>query len=441
VSYQTYNESNTFGSTSAVFEGRDGFWDLSLAVDPGAAPGTTYCVLATKSDGTALDNYSAIPEITIPNSTQEQSDYRFYQNANSASPGSPLAAQNTKPTVPIGTSFRLRQLLRQTNEVSDIGTSFKLQAAEKITTCNVGSYATLSTTANNGTPAVTGYKRPLQLTDEGGGTADGWWANLEEGSVADNIGTYYVFNGSTTPTSPLQAKNYNFSIPIGAEITGIEVQYRSSFVNDMIESELYLTKDGNTTAGFNRATQTSIPFDTAVTRGGASDLWGVSLTPSDVNAANFGVRFRAEYNVSSQDPPDIEIDYIHMNIHYIAGQTVASFTNNTGLADESVIGTIGGGPTAVSGDIIPQTYSEDEAASVRTALQTGENGLWDFSLRADESLIGKTYCFRMAKSDGTALASYVQYPEVTFTAAGPTLSQQMRGGQSVVNGLKRPFNW
>jgi hypothetical protein len=65
---QTYEEANNFtNSVSAIISGDDGLWDFSLK-DNGAAANTAYCLRAVKSDGTVLDTYTVIPQITTASS-------------------------------------------------------------------------------------------------------------------------------------------------------------------------------------------------------------------------------------------------------------------------------------------------------------------------------------------------------------------------------------
>ena len=66
---QTYEEANNFtNSVAAVSAGEDGMWDFAL-VDNLATPSTTYCLRAVLSDGTLLDTYTVIPEITTASAT------------------------------------------------------------------------------------------------------------------------------------------------------------------------------------------------------------------------------------------------------------------------------------------------------------------------------------------------------------------------------------
>ncbi len=61
---QTYEEVNNFtNSQAAILPGQDGKWDFALK-DNGAPPETTYCFRVVKADGSLLDTYSVIPQIT-----------------------------------------------------------------------------------------------------------------------------------------------------------------------------------------------------------------------------------------------------------------------------------------------------------------------------------------------------------------------------------------
>jgi hypothetical protein len=66
---QTYEELNNFtNSVAAIPSGQDGKWDFSLK-DNGASANTAYCLRAVKSDGSLLDTYSVIPQITTSAAT------------------------------------------------------------------------------------------------------------------------------------------------------------------------------------------------------------------------------------------------------------------------------------------------------------------------------------------------------------------------------------
>lgn len=63
--YQSYRETDPFtNNVAAIPSGSDGLWDFALT-STSAANGKTYCLRVVKSDGSPLDSYSQIPEITF----------------------------------------------------------------------------------------------------------------------------------------------------------------------------------------------------------------------------------------------------------------------------------------------------------------------------------------------------------------------------------------
>ena len=70
---------------------------------------------------------------------------------------------------------------------------------------------------------------------------------------------------------------------------------------------------------------------------------------------------------------------------------------------------------------------------------------WDFALTDNNSPAGTTYCFRAVKSDGNAINTYTQYPEITTAAGGgaytPTTDDVMRHGNSFNGGTEQGFSW
>lgn len=77
---QTYEELNNFtNSVANILSGQDGKWDFSLK-DNSAPSGTTYCIRAVKSDGTALDSYSVYPEITTASSATQTITFSISDN-------------------------------------------------------------------------------------------------------------------------------------------------------------------------------------------------------------------------------------------------------------------------------------------------------------------------------------------------------------------------
>ncbi len=63
---QSYEEANNFNNLYGVSLNQDGIWDFALAFDSSAPSGAAYCLRAIVSDGSLLNTYSVIPQISTP---------------------------------------------------------------------------------------------------------------------------------------------------------------------------------------------------------------------------------------------------------------------------------------------------------------------------------------------------------------------------------------
>lgn len=114
--------------------------------------------------------------------------------------------------------------------------------------------------------------------------------------------------------------------------------------------------------------------------------------------------------------------------------------------NERALGTNANDPVHSGHTIVRQTYNELNSIAIKTAIPSGQDGLWDFPLVFDTSATPSTsYCLRIVKANGALLTTYSVVPQITLgevqAPTGPTLNQQMRGGHSVINGVKSPLFW
>lgn len=116
--------------------------------------------------------------------------------------------------------------------------------------------------------------------------------------------------------------------------------------------------------------------------------------------------------------------------------TTFAFYNNATPADGATISA-----SLLTGTDVVQTYEENNPTATNISTVTsGQQTEWDFTIDTTGVSAG-TYYFRMTSSDGTVLPNHLVYPTLTIASSGPTLDQQMRGGQSVVSGTKTPISW
>ncbi len=148
-----------------------------------------------------------------------------------------------------------------------------------------------------------------------GGSAGAWTApgNI----VSDNASYASITLNNSQYSDYLTGRNYSFSIPAGATINGIvvEIDRYGSTNNRISDRDVYLTKNGTTSVGTDKAAGNWPGSSGVQTYGGAADLWGTTWTPAEINNANFGVMLSAQ---SSQAGITANVDYIRVTVYYTA---------------------------------------------------------------------------------------------------------------------------
>lgn len=117
----------------------------------------------------------------------------------------------------------------------------------------------------------------------------------------------------------LKVTGFGFSIPSGATIDGIVVEYERNapFSSGSIKDYAVRIVKGGAIGATDRSTATAWPGSEAYeSHGGASDLWGESWTDGDINASNFGVAISAQCTASSGDYA--QIDHVRATVYYTA---------------------------------------------------------------------------------------------------------------------------
>ncbi len=145
----------------SVFQGN---FTANLNLDEIGAPAVTYTI---KDKHNQVCNWviahAFVPGTPPPGQSiaLDESGYRFFANADSVTPGSPLAGLNTAPSMVKNSTFRARILVQVTNQALALnGQSFKLQFGTKVSTCSaIGSWTDVASGSgairynNNATPA------------------------------------------------------------------------------------------------------------------------------------------------------------------------------------------------------------------------------------------------------------------------------------------------
>ncbi len=155
------------------------------------------------------------------------------------------------------------------------------------------------------------------------------WSNPARAQYEDASLATSTMNGFES-SYLLRATNFSFSIPAGAVINGIlvEIKKKSSStdtIND-VNASLVL---GGTNRGSNYAASywgTTLAY---TSYGSATDLWGTTWTPAQINNATFGAEISA-YNNDELTARTASVDHIRITVYYTL-PPVTYVNNVTGL--------------------------------------------------------------------------------------------------------------
>ena len=140
----------------------------------------------------------------------------------------------------------------------------------------------------------------------------------------------YTFDGNANdsvgaggPSAVLLATGFGFAVPTGSVIRGVEawVERDASSTGSLSDNEVHLLKAG-AQVGSNVASGTMYTTsDVTQSYGDTNDLWGTTWTAEEINASNFGLRFR----VDSDTPVAItaNVDAITIRVTFVAPPTTS----------------------------------------------------------------------------------------------------------------------
>lgn len=132
------------------------------------------------------------------------------------------------------------------------------------------------------------------VTQAGSGGDNGAsWSNPTNVTGSSGFATATTSGPHGGPTSTLFSDTYGFSIPTTATIVGVQVSItRTGTSGTDLDNTVQLLVSGSA-AGTNKASGAAWNTVATVTYGGPTDTWGLTLTPAQVNATNFGVTLTA----------------------------------------------------------------------------------------------------------------------------------------------------
>jgi hypothetical protein len=185
-------------------------------------------------------------------------------------------------------------------------------------------------------------------TVNGAGTA---WTNT--GRIVSDNNSYSTSNLAANASSEyLYGTNFNFTIPGTATITGIIVtigRYSNGASGTSIrDTNVRLIKANTIDPNANRADLvTDWPFtEVAQTYGSATDMWGTTWTPAQINSTQFGVALSAQAGGTARVA---NVDYMRITVCYTLPPTITALSPaNTCLGTTPVVTITGTNFTGVT---------------------------------------------------------------------------------------------
>ena len=150
--------------------------------------------------------------------------------------------------------------------------------------------------------------------DDGGNVA---WSNPGRITTADDSYSTCAISYGYKKSQLLIANNFGFSIPAGATITNVSFTYRRDLTTaTCTENTIQMTDAYTSLTGNNKASGYWDGTPTESTRSGDSTYWGVTLTPTLMNDAGFGLMIKVEYNGYSTTA---RVDWVSCTVTYTVG--------------------------------------------------------------------------------------------------------------------------
>lgn len=158
-------------------------------------------------------------------------------------------------------------------------------------------------------------------------------SNYSNAQTSNNSYATYTQIG-TVASYYLKATNFGFSIPTNSVVTGIKVEIERKSIGTNItatDNSVKIVK-GGTISGDEKAAAGAWPgTDTYATYGSSTDKWGLTWTPADINASNFGMVISILHTVTgSPGPISSDIDHIRITVSYDMYELDYSGKNNSG---------------------------------------------------------------------------------------------------------------
>ncbi|WP_343531287.1 choice-of-anchor Q domain-containing protein [Pedobacter sp.] len=305
-------------ASTIVVNGQTIYQDRGAGIyNQGASPKITNCIISGHTatadhTGAGIYNYSAAPVITNTLIT-----------GNKTSGNASAAAMYSAYSAP--------KLLNATVAGNNGTGTANAAIYHNLSSPVIGNavvYGNSGGIIENTTVEAPDYQNPMVAINDNSTGTDPWDnpgnALTDNNSYATMSNAAMLISGTIRNSNFLAVKGLGFNIPPNAEILGVEVEIRKfssdntggNFTRDL---DFRLLKNNQVTGTNHANTGVNWPTtETAFTYGTNTDLWGLTLTPADVNANDFGVAIAVTSRASGLLLPTVisYIDQVRIKVSY-----------------------------------------------------------------------------------------------------------------------------
>jgi hypothetical protein len=162
---------------------------------------------------------------------------------------------------------------------------------------------------------VTAYKA--------GGTFGGTCTSPGNAAASDDVKTSHA-DGRT-----LIVTNFDFGLPAGATIDGVECRVESSVNNSGTWTQVVDLYDGAAIGTSKSTTGITSLTDEVREYGGAADVWSATLTQAIINGTGFGIQVTAN-RTAGIGSARFEVDFVEARVHYTEAAGGGTLTADVG---------------------------------------------------------------------------------------------------------------
>lgn len=457
---QTYEEANNFSnSQSLIGVGQDGKWDFSL-YDRAGSSNITYCLRVVTSSDVVLDNYVVYPEITTKTAAATSGGpdtYGYRWNSNYGT-GEAYSWNDISAT---GTEITGRSDDGMSG-VQSIGFTFSFygNAKTQFYVCNNGfiSFSGDACAYINATITTAGTPNDFiapfwddQFTAghiyyETIGSAPSRqlivsFDGINPYSNQANAISYQIILNETTGVIKLQYKDVDFGVATYGGGLGATVGIENSTGSDGL---LYSFDQASLVDNYAITFSSSVPYAQSAYRffsnNNSSSVWSAfAAQDTPYTLTSDGEEFRIRmliHNAGSSlsiSGGSFKLQFADKGVGTCSSPTGSwtDITTSTSLAykdnptpvDGDALNSYFNDPTHGGDTINNQTYEEaNNFTNSQSAIASGEDGKWDFSLY-DKSVSGvSTFCIRAVTSTDGTFSTYTSYPQITTAAGASSLT-------------------